>query len=67
MLTTNRSAARGTTEHEIWESQFSPQQRRELLADDSHTWRNVTLELVFIVFAGAALMAVTVYWIAGHP
>ena len=67
MLTTNRSAARGATGHEIWENRFSPEQRRELLSDDSRAWRNVTLELVFVVCAGVALMVVTVYWIAGHP
>ena len=67
MLTTNQSAAQGANEHETWESQFNPQQRRELLVDDARAWRNVTCELVFVVFVGAALMAMTVWWIALHP
>lgn len=43
-----------------WHEQIGPEERTELLAEDSVAWRSVTGELIFIVSVGLFMAIVTV-------
>ncbi|ADB16267.1 hypothetical protein Psta_1592 [Pirellula staleyi DSM 6068] len=58
-------AAKHSAEHEPeWHQQIGPDERAELMSDDSKAWRSVTGELIFIVSVGLVMAIVTVIIVA---